>query len=297
MTEQERKKVIEHIDKIERYARTPGNEWLLAELGKRFSYGSDKIDDIYEYCIEKVLQDQAKRFYEAFPIECIRDGLQEDFVRMESFRRKNAFNDFAMAVYQQIEQITNKVCSIPNLNESVEKLMGHPAYVRKENGEPTISDRPTSTYSIAKLLFIDKACEKSKSNLSALYAVDKIYCVLYFLCYQAKLKSQEFQQFVEYKNIYNAIYQFRNLNHRGSELNNYQKDIIDKIQPQQGIYYFKFMQALLFYVEGVSKGFSEINTLYEYAQKEIRKNVLLEGPITVGYMAIPTDGKNRFKNN
>ncbi len=274
-----RKAILEHIVKIEQYARKEGNEWLLAELERRFGSG-EKIDEIYEYCIEKNIREQAEQFYKDFPIKEIVPGLVEDFVQMEFFHRKNSFDDFSLALYQQIERITNSVCSIGKLNESVSKLMGHPAYVKsfqKADGSwatPTISDRmSTSSYQIAKLLFGKKAPEKSLSNLSAQWAVDKIYCILYFLCYQGKLISQEYHQFVEYKNIFEAIYQFRNLNHRGSVLSDNQKEVIYSIRPQQGIYYFKFMQTLLFYVEGVSKGLKNLDELYKYAQTQTRISV------------------------
>ncbi len=276
----DRDKIIEHINKIEQYSRKPGNEWLLAELVSKFG-GGGKIDAIYEYCIERVAREQANQFYKDFPIKQIIPTLEEDFVKMEFYHRKNAFNDFAFAIYQQIEGITNVVCKDPKLNEVVSRLMGHPAYVRsvqKSDGtwtEATISDRNgTSSFQIAKLLFGKDARAKSNCQLASHWAVDKIYIVLYFLCYQAMLKSQEYHQFNEYKEMYNAIYQFRNLNHRGGEPNDVQKSIINSIRPHQGIYYFKFMQALLFFVEGVPKGLAVLDKLYDYAisQKRILVN-------------------------
>ena len=87
--------------------------------------------------------------------------------------------------------------------------------------------------------------------------------------------------------MYNAIYQFRNLNHRGNDTNEYQKAIIDKIRPQQGIYYYKFMQALLFYVEGVVKGLSSLDELYNYAISQSKIEVKMEGPKVLGKIELP----------
>ena len=246
-----------------------------------FSESSDgRIDEIYEYCIEKVAKVQAELFYKDFPLKELIPGLMEDFVKMEFFHRKNLFDDFSMAVYQQIERITNAVCSNKKLIYVVSQLMGHPAYVTSTQlsdgtwSTPTISDRnASSSYSIAKLLFGKNAMEKSLSDLPAQWAVDKIYCILYYLCYQAELTSHDYNQFNEYKQIYYSIYQFRNLNHRGAGLSDDQKKTIDGIRSQIGIYYFKFMQALFFYVDGVSNGLSKIDELYNYAQGQVKKSV------------------------
>ena len=43
----------------------------------------DRIDQIYEYCIEKVVRQQAQEFYKDFPIKEIITGLVDDFCRME----------------------------------------------------------------------------------------------------------------------------------------------------------------------------------------------------------------------
>lgn len=48
----------------------------------------ERLNQIYEYCIEKILRKQAEEFYKDFPITSIVPTLVEDFVRMESFRRK-----------------------------------------------------------------------------------------------------------------------------------------------------------------------------------------------------------------
>ncbi len=267
------------------------------------TYTDNPIEEIYEYCIEKIIKEQATQFYKDFPVKEIVPGLIDDFIRMEFFYRRNSFEEFSMALYQQIERITNYVCQIPKFNESYEKLIGHPAYVKSVQQNDgtwsvaTISDRnTTSQYQIAHLLFgREKACEKSLSTLSALWAMDKVSSVLYFLCYKAKLKSQEFVQFTTYKNYICDIYQIRNLNHRGSSPSENQKIIIDSIRPQQGVYYFKFMQTLLFYVEGVTLGLNELDTIYNYAMSQVKRNVIpLVAPKILGKIELPEDAKKRF---
>lgn len=69
------------------------------ELRRNLAVSSDgticvangKIDDIYEYCIEKVVKRQAREFYANFPLSIITETLIEDFCRMESFHRKDNF--------------------------------------------------------------------------------------------------------------------------------------------------------------------------------------------------------------
>ena len=83
----------------------------------------ERLNQIYEYCIEKILRKQAEEFYKDFPITSIVQTLVEDFVRMESFRRKDAFGDFCVSLYQQIENITNKLCESRQLNNIAEKII------------------------------------------------------------------------------------------------------------------------------------------------------------------------------
>ena len=47
MDDTRRDNILSHVDKIEQFARQPGNEWLLQDLMRRF--GSDKIKQIEKY--------------------------------------------------------------------------------------------------------------------------------------------------------------------------------------------------------------------------------------------------------
>ena len=67
----------------------------------------ERLNQIYEYCIEKIIQNQAEEFYKDFPIPTLIPTLVKDYVRMESFRRKDSFGDFCLALYQQIECVTH----------------------------------------------------------------------------------------------------------------------------------------------------------------------------------------------
>ena len=59
----------------------------------------ERIGQIYEYCIEKIIRKQAEEFYKDFPLKTIVPNLIEDFVRKEFFRRKDCFGDFCLSLY------------------------------------------------------------------------------------------------------------------------------------------------------------------------------------------------------
>ena len=89
----------------------------------------ERINQIYEYCIEEVIRQQATEFYADFPLCTIKDDLIEDFVRMEFFRRKDNFGDFCLALYQQIERMTNTILSDERLSDITKSMWELPAYL------------------------------------------------------------------------------------------------------------------------------------------------------------------------
>ena len=121
------------IDKITRL--TQQNAEFDMELRKQLKVASansvlsenERINQIYEYCIEEIIRTQANDIYKDFPFLSIKDTLIGDFVRMESFRRKDNFGDFCLALYQQIECMTNRLCEKKELSDITEKMWGYPA--------------------------------------------------------------------------------------------------------------------------------------------------------------------------
>ena len=83
----------------------------------------------------------------------------------------------------------------------------------------------------------------------------------------------DYNDFISCKEIYEAIYQFRNLNHRNGKPTDRQKSIIKSVYANTSIYYFKFAEALLFYIERITKGLKKLNELYNYAMQETKKEV------------------------
>jgi len=264
----------------------------------------ERIGQIYEYCIETIIRKQAEEFYKDFPVKSIVPELIEDFARMESFRRRNQFGDFCLALYQQIEGMTNKLCEMRVLSDIVEKMWSSPAYVKSTNGkESKIDDRTDSSYSIAMLLFPGQnkktgqlySIEKSRTTLQSQYANDKIRIVVYFLGYKAMMKASDYDSFVELTGLLSDIYVCRNMNHRGNTLTPWEEENLNRIIPLQSFYYFKFMGVLAQYVEFVKQGFPVLSNIESYANSLKSKKVELPELKVLGKIELKDDGKKRFK--
>lgn len=267
------------------------------------SISDEKLDQIYEYCIEKIIRKQAMEFYKGFPIESISPELIEDYVKMEFFRRKDDFGNFCLALYQQIENITNRLCETRTISDVAERMWAYPAYVK----DGKINDRPESEYCIAKLVFttaINKKTEqpyyveKSRVALQSQYAMDKIKSLVYFIGYKSALTSSDYKSYVEFTSLMHDIYQCRNMNHRGNTLNEWEQAVLDRIMPIKSLCYFKFMGGLSQYVEFIRSGYGVIDEIETYAKSLPEKKINLikpVGPKILGKIDLEDDGKKRFK--
>lgn len=276
------------------------NEELRKKLGITSVANSGIIDDerlnqIYEYCIEKIIRKQADDFYKDFPFDTIKPNLIDDFARMESFHRKDNFGDFCLALYQQIECITNKLCESATLSDITDKMWGYEAYIKStENGkEADISER-SGSYRIADLIFpgenrntgVLNAVEKSMKSLQNQYAYDKIKIVVYFYGYGAKMKSSDYDGFREITGLLNDIYQCRNMNHRGNTPTSWETETLSKIESLKSFYYFKFLGVLAQYIDMIKRGHNMIPDIANYTKTLTKRKVEIVGPKVVGKMDI-----------
>lgn len=265
--------------------------------GKYLSLDSERIDQIYEYCIEQVVRRQAEEFYSDFPIKDIIPDLVQDFCRMESFHRKDCFGDFCLAIYQQLECIANTLCHNSDFCEIAEHMWGYPAYVKTgKDITPTIENRLEGDYSIAALVFGKSAAfEKSAKSLQALYAMDKLKTIVYYIGYKAVLKSSDYEEYVAYTSLLSDIYQCRNTNHRGNTLKEWEQKIMDRILPQKAVYYLKFLGVLAQFVEYVKVGWVELPTMKQYAQGLHKRPVKEIALKVIGSIDLPDDGRKRMR--
>ena len=297
------------IDKIARL--TQQNTEFDMELRKRLNVASansvlsddERINDIYEYCIEDIIKKQATEFYADFPLQTIKDRLIGDYIRMESFRRKDNFEDFCLSLYQQIECMTNKLCENKDLSDITEIMWGHPAYLKIEKGKDTSIYNRGGDYTIASLLFPGNnkqsgntnAFVKSRISLQTQYAMDKIRTIVYFLGYKAMMKSGDYDSFVEITSLLNDIYQCRNMNHRGNSQNQWEKETFDRIFPLKSLYYFKFLGVLAQYVEDIKEGWGYIPELKKYSESIEKQNISAPQPKVLGKIELKDDGRKHFK--
>ena len=297
------------IDKIARL--TQQNTEFDMELRKRLNVASansvlsddERINDIYEYCIEDIIKKQATEFYADFPLQTIKDRLIGDYIRMESFRRKDNFEDFCLSLYQQIECMTNKLCENKDLSDITEIMWGHPAYLKIEKGKDTSIYNRGGDYTIASLLFPGNnkqsgntnAFVKSRISLQTQYAMDKIRTIVYFLGYKAMMKSGDYDSFVEITSLLNDIYQCRNMNHRGNSQNQWEKETFDRIFPLKSLYYFKFLGVLAQYVEYIKEGWGYIPELKKYSESIEKQNICAPQPKVLGKIELKDDGRKHFK--
>lgn len=252
-----------------------------------------RIDEIYEYCIEVIARRQANDFYKSFPLTNIVPELASDYVRMESSRRKDNFGDFSLALYQQIEGITNYICEKTELGSIVDKLWGYPAYI--ESSSDRISDRlekynnGSKVPIIAYFIFSQKrengksiAVEKSDKSLEKQSIFDKIKIIIYFLGFKGKPKYNDYNKYEEVTSLMKDICQCRNTVHRGAPQHEWQKEILNRVMPLKSLYYFKFMGALAQFVEFIKEGISFMPKLKEYANS-IEKLAVPEPPISLKF--------------
>ena len=291
------------IDKITRL--TQQNAEFDMELRKQLKVASansvlsedERINQIYEDCIEEIIRKQANEFYKDFPLLSIKDTLIGDFVRMESFRRKDNFGDFCLALYQQIECMTNRLCEKKELSDITEKMWGYPAYLKVEKGKELSIYNRSGDYTIASLLFRDKtnAFEKSRKSLQTQYAIDKIRIIVYFLGYKAMMKGSDYDSFIEITLLLNDIYQCRNMNHRGNSQNQWEKETFARIIPLKSLYYFKFLGVLAQYVEYIKEGWGYIPELKKYSDSIEKRKISAPQLKIVDKIDLKDDGRKRFK--
>jgi len=258
------------------------NEELRKKLGIASSASSaiaddERLNQIYEYCIEDIICKQAEEFYKDFPIPELQDQLRADFRKMELFRRKNSFDDFCLSVYQQIENITNFLCEDESFNEVAQKMWAYPAYLRQGEGiTPKLEERSSiygkPYFAIAHLVFIGKdeqghpnSIIRTAKPLREQFAWDKIRNVVYFIGYKAEMLNWMYNGYSDICNLLYELYQCRNLNHRGGNKTEKAEGVINKIKPLQSLYYFKFYGLLTQYVEFVKDGFPLSPRLISYA--------------------------------
>lgn len=231
------------IDFVNDISNQKGNEWFKAELIDKLSlqFHSTEIDEIYEYCIKQILKDQATKFYSDFKLISIKDKLIEDYIRMEQYRRDDRFEDFCLALFQQIEGIVNHL-----INDEILKYFQinylSPSHKIKKKGANEFEQKQ-----LWQLIFFSELENTAIENKLKKSMIDwdfseKYKSILYYFYFNKKVYN-----YFDFQAIFflgNDLYQSRNLNHRGGKISDKQKIIIEKVTSNSHKYYFKFLGYL-----------------------------------------------------
>lgn len=211
-----------------RILSNPANQWFAKELYKILMPTSDaRIADIHEHCIESILQTQASDFYKDFVIEDLCPQLISDFVKMEHWRRRNNIQEFCMALYQQIEAITNYLASDTNLN-FIWRCIRNSGFLVDLNFKD-IRIRWNGRQTIEEYIIYKKEKYSIKPELKDLLAMDKFKAVLFLIVYCTNISINNKRTFDADFFLGQNIYYIRNLNHRGNfvELSDKLKNIME----------------------------------------------------------------------
>lgn len=213
---------------------------LLIQLAPLLSTGEQRLDAIYELCIENILKEQATAFYRDFPIEVLRPQLVADFIRMERARRRDDFDEFCLNVYKQIENIVEYYFSDSNFLNDVSSHIEDIAY---------------ETEKVKKLhadIFIIDSKHRADLKLEKLFWNEKFNCVVYWKCFHKK-KNDEYENM---KRKGSQLHQCRNKVHPGNHPTEYQKNILEEVLPYKYQYYLKFASLLSVFVERITESFT-----------------------------------------
>ena len=223
------------------------NKWFKDELSKSLITSnssrltSSQLDEIYELCLKKIINEHAQRFYSDFKLLSAKEKLIQDFIRMERFRRDDNFEDFCLAVFQQIEGIVNQLCT-SEVYEKFLKLMYNITHKAKNRLTEKYEDQMLWQLIFFPELKEEDLLKKTSKQLLEWDFMEKYKLILFFFYYNQSIYNYKDFQINFY--LGNELYQSRNLNHRGGYTNEKQKNTVQKVITNSHKYYFKFLGFL-----------------------------------------------------
>lgn len=241
----------------------PDNQWFANELHKTLAPVSDaRILDIHEQCIETILQEQANEFYENFIITEIRPQLIADYIKMEHWRRRNNIQEFCMALYQQIEAITNHLGRDSDLNLIWRNIRS--ANFLVDTLKNSIKVRWEKGDTIEKKIIYKP--ENYGKELKELGAMDKFKAILFLIVYKTYVDGNNKSFFYEDFNKACDIYMVRNLNHRGNIIDENKSERISYIIDNPTFAMCSLLGFYAHFVSGINKGYPVSLELVEFAE-------------------------------
>jgi hypothetical protein len=219
---------------------------------------SDSINRIYEYCIKEIISKQANNFYNDFILSDIKNELISDFIRMEHFRRDDNFEDFCLAMFQQIENIVVYLFTYFSLDKKIiTDYNKRIIYIYSKEEKKFI---PSTTGIYLSNFIFQKYKQETPFQIkdNEFYFNNKFRAIVYYFYFKEIIEFNTIK-FDDIYNIGNYLYQMRNLNHRGGEKSDFQQKIIDEIIPNHNKYYFKFLGFLEMFVSVINNNLRNIS--------------------------------------
>lgn len=258
---------IEHLKKLldfleKRILSNPKNHWFAKDLYNILAPVQEAIiSDIHEHCIENILHEQASEFYKDFVLSDIKPQLIADYVKMEHWRRRNNIQEFCMALYQQIEAITNYLAGDSSLN-TIWRSIRHAAFFADVKAND-IRVRGTGKSIEVSIIYDSNNYGK---ELKELVAMDKFKAILFIIVYNTQVNWNNKTFFNDdFYTGYN-IYQTRNLNHRGNIIDESKIDKISDILNSPPFAMCSLLGFFARFVYGINKHYPISIELIELAQ-------------------------------
>ena len=238
------------------------NQWFAKDLYKTLAPISDaRISDIHEQCIESILKEQAVEFYRDFVIEEIRPQLIADFIKMEHWRRRNNIQEFCMALYQQIEAITNYLCGQSDYNLSWRNIRNASFFVDIKTMDIRVRGNGKS---IEHSIVYDS--KNYGKELKDFVAMDKFKAILFLAVYKTNVHWNNKSFFNEDFDTGYDIYLMRNLNHRGNINNENKRERIDYIINNPTFAMSSLLGFYARFVLGINNGYTISKEIVEFAE-------------------------------
>jgi hypothetical protein len=248
MTKYSKESLVKLLVLIDEISKEEENLWFKDEIQKKYAIVSlnknnddESINKIYEYCIKDIISKQANKFYEDFKLDEIKPKLVEDFIRMEHFRREDNFEDFCLAMFQQLEGTINSLINNEMQNYIIENKELPTHKVKEKNSSMYISNTLWQLIFFPRLTNLDLE-KKITRPIDEWDFAERFKAVLFY--YYFKKRIYNYQDFQSIFFLGNELYQSRNLNHRGGKTTESQQRIINKVTVDRHKYYFKFLGFL-----------------------------------------------------
>lgn len=215
-------------------------------------YPSEKLDDIYEYCISLKLKQQAEGFYKGFPMINIKDELVTDFVMMEEYRRRDNFSYYCLLMFRQIENIINVVCQDPVFDKMVKGMYPKVLY---------------NDYTLLSYVYgvDDKGKEQSSKPLIEQHVAYRFNVFAIFVLMNYDGRRFNTNLYKKYKNLFYELSQIRNSIHGGTKETPTQKQTRENVTNDRYNYYLKFSALLSDVISIVKDNYPLSTEIYNLA--------------------------------